>query len=202
MTGQTPDAKKSAEKAAKTSSGTRTENLRDLPFPSGVNLQFLLKELAREIDLNVLFDSESRLDNRIVKIDLKNVTAAAALNYIFLQEGLISEKVGPNTILVAHHLRARSIPQIGVGITLLTEQLAEYLNVKGGLLVNNVRLDSPGSKAGLKAGDVIVAIDGESVRAGFARMRAIDADKVSFVTLNIVRERKGRTIRVQLSNPL
>lgn len=32
---------------------------RDLPFPGGVDLQFIIKELARDLDLNVLFDSES-----------------------------------------------------------------------------------------------------------------------------------------------
>ncbi len=99
-----------------------------------------------------------------VKIELKNVTTAAALDYILLQEGLFSEEAGPKTILVASQLRGTSIPQIGVGVTPLTEQLAQYFGVERGLLINNVRLDLPGSKAGLKAGDVIVGIDDESVR--------------------------------------
>lgn len=77
------------------------EKLRDVPFPSGVDLQFLIKELAKDLDLNVLFDQESRLDNRKVKIELKNVTAAKALDYIFLQENLFFQKVGPRTIIVA-----------------------------------------------------------------------------------------------------
>jgi general secretion pathway protein D len=77
------------------------EKLRDVPFPSGVDLQFLVKELAKDLDLNVLFDTESRLDNRKVKIELKNVTAAKALDYIFLQENLFFQKVGPRTIIVA-----------------------------------------------------------------------------------------------------
>lgn len=77
------------------------EKLRDVPFPSGVDLQFLIKELAKDLDLNVLFDQESRLDNRKVKIELKNVTAAKALDYVFLQENLFFQKVGPRTIIVA-----------------------------------------------------------------------------------------------------
>jgi general secretion pathway protein D len=78
------------------------EKLRDVPFPSGVDLQYLIKELAKDLDLNVLFDQESRLDNRKVKIELKNVTAAKALDYIFLQENLFFQKVGPRTIIVAN----------------------------------------------------------------------------------------------------
>jgi general secretion pathway protein D len=43
------------------------EKLRDIPFPSGVNLTFLIKELAKDLELNVLFDTDSRLDNRQIK---------------------------------------------------------------------------------------------------------------------------------------
>jgi len=86
------------------------EKLRDVPFPAGIDLQFIVKELAKDLDLNVLFDSESRLDSRKVKIELKNVTSARALDYIFLQENLFFQKVGPRTILVASNNR-RNIPQ-------------------------------------------------------------------------------------------
>ncbi len=55
----------------------KLEKLRDLPFPSGVDLQFIIKELAKDLDLNVLFDQESfRQPGRKTYIELKNVTAA------------------------------------------------------------------------------------------------------------------------------
>ncbi len=188
--GQTQDA----DKTAKTSSTRGTEKLRDIPLPAGVDLQFVIKELARELDLNVLFDTESRLDYRKVKIELKNVTAAQALDYILLQEGLFFEEAGPKTILVASRFRGMSIPQIGVGITPLTEQLAQYFGVDGGILINNVRPDSPGSKAGLKAGDVIVGIDGVPVNGTLALFNAINNKDESSTILKIVRDRKGQTI--------
>jgi hypothetical protein len=201
VTGQTPDARKEdANKSAKTNIGLQTEKMRDIPFPNGVDLQFLIKELAREMDLNVLFDIESRFNSRIVKIELKNVTAAEALNYLLLQEGLYFEELGPKTILVASRLRGTSIPQIGVGITPLTEQLAQYFSVEGGILINNVRPDSPGSKAGLKAGDVIVGIEGEPVRGPLALMRSIDNKKESDFTLMIVRDHKDQTVSLRLYN--
>ncbi len=196
VTGQTPDAKKQdPDKPAKTI-GTQGEKQRDIPFPAGVDLQFLIKELARDLDLNVLFDSGSRLDNRKVKIELKNVTVAEALNSVLLQEGLFFEEAGPKTIMVASQFRRTSIPQIGVGITPLTEQLAEYFGVEGGFLINSVRVDSPGSKAGLKAGDVIVGINGEPVRGALGVFRAIDDKNGSDFTLRIVRDRKDQTVSV------
>ena len=90
----------------------KLEKLRDVPFPGGVNLQFIVKELAKDLDLNVLFDSQSRLENTNVKIDLRNVSAAQALDYIFLQENLFFQKVGPRTILVANNQRRMNFQQL------------------------------------------------------------------------------------------
>jgi general secretion pathway protein D len=90
----------------------RLAKLRDLPFPGGVDLQFVVRELARDLDLNVIFDAESRLDNRRVKIELKGVTSARALDYIFLQENLFFQKVGPRTILVATGNRRTNFQQL------------------------------------------------------------------------------------------
>lgn len=195
VTGQTPDAKKKdSDKTAK----TMGEPSRDIPFPGGVDLQFLIKELAREMDLNVLFDSESRLDVRKARIELKNVTTSEALNLVLLQEGLYSEEVGPKTILVASRVRATSIPQMGLGITLLPLQLAQYFGVERGILINNVRPDSPGVKAGLKAGDVIVAIGDKPVYGAIVVIRAISEKKEGDFTLRIVRDRKDQTVTLRL----
>jgi len=81
----------------------RLEKLRDLPFETtGIDLMFIIRELAKDLDLNVLFDTESfRTPGRKTYIGLKNVTPARALDYIFLQEGLFFQKVGPRTIMVA-----------------------------------------------------------------------------------------------------
>ncbi len=90
----------------------KLEVLKQLPFPSGIPLQQIVKDLARDLDLNVLFDTDSRLETRQVRIDLKNVTAAKALDYIFLQENLFFQKVGPRTILVATGLRRVNFQQL------------------------------------------------------------------------------------------
>src|SRR6185369_1333300 len=55
--------------------------------------------------------------------------------------------------------------RIGVSTTQMTKQLAEYFGIgdSKGVLITSVTDDSPAAKAGLKAGDVITAIDGEKV---------------------------------------
>lgn len=88
------------------------EKLRDVPFPGGVDLQFIVKELAKDLDLNVIFESESFRSPRRISIELKNVTAARALDYIFLQENLFFQRVGPRTILVANNQRRTNYQQL------------------------------------------------------------------------------------------
>ncbi|PYT01994.1 MAG: hypothetical protein DMF63_03935 [Acidobacteria bacterium] len=195
VTAQAPDAKK---EAAQTTTVTGAEKQRDIPFPGGVDLQFLVKELAATMDLNVLFDPESRLGGRKVRVELKNVTNAEALRLILLQEGLSSEEVGPRTILVASRVRGTSIPKIGVGITQLTQQLAKYFGVEGGILINDVRPETLAAKAGLKAGDVIVGIDDEPIGGAVGLIRSIDDKKESDFTLKVVRDHRERTFSLRL----
>ncbi|HEX8370162.1 MAG TPA: PDZ domain-containing protein [Pyrinomonadaceae bacterium] len=88
--------------------------------------------------------------------------------------------------------------QIGAGLMPLTKQLAEYfgINEGRGLLINEVRPDSPAAKAGLKAGDVIVEIEGKEVKGMGDLMRGITEKKEGDVTLTIVRDRNRQTVRV------
>ena len=195
VAGQAQDAQKTdTDKAAKTSAATK--KLRDLPFAAGIDLQFLIKELAHDLDLNVLFDTESFRGNRKTFIDLKSVTVAEALDYILLQEGLYFESAGPQAIIVASRFRGMTITQIGVGVTPMTEQLAKYFGVEHGILINSVRDNSPASKAGLKAGDVIVDIDGIPVNGALGVVHAISDKGESDVVITIVRDRKRQTTSI------
>ena len=93
----------------------RIEKLRDVPFPGGVDLQYIIKELAKDLDLNVLFDEQTfraQGQDRKIKIELKNVSAAKALDYIFLQTGLFFQKVGPRTIVVADQNQRQRFQQL------------------------------------------------------------------------------------------
>ena len=92
----------------------KLEKLRDLPFAAGVDLKFIIKELAKDLDLNVLFDAESFRSEKKISIELRNVTAARALDYIFLQEGLFFQKVGPRTIIVANQTQRVKFQQLAL----------------------------------------------------------------------------------------
>ncbi len=89
----------------------KLEVLTDFLFPNR-DLQEVIKELARRLDLNVLFDIDSFRQKSTVSIDLKEVTAAKALDYIFLQQNLFFQKVGPRTILVANQQRRNFFQQL------------------------------------------------------------------------------------------
>lgn len=88
--------------------------------------------------------------------------------------------------------------RIGVSTIQLTKQLAEYFGIADGkgVLVTSVTEDSPAAKAGVKAGDVITAIDGEAVDSPGDLARAINRKKEGDVTLTVIRNRSQQTFRV------
>lgn len=195
---QTPNTNEK-QGSEKITNGTRGEKLRDLSFSNGVDLQFIIKELAREMDLNVVFDPQSfGSPGRKTTIDIKSVTAATALNLILLQERLIAERVEPGTIIVASQYQVTMTPHFGLVLWPLSEQLAEYFGVGPGLLVTNVREDSAGWIAGLKAGDVIIRIDEKPIVGALGLIRAFNEKKGGDVTLQIVRDRKELTLNLTL----
>ena len=88
--------------------------------------------------------------------------------------------------------------RIGVSTMQLTKQLADYFGIADGkgVLVTSVTEDSPAAKAGVKAGDVITAIDGEAVDSPGDLSRAINRKKEGDVTLTVIRNRSQQTFRV------
>lgn len=86
--------------------------------------------------------------------------------------------------------------QIGVSVYNMTKQLGERFGVDGGVMVSEVRGDSPAAKAGLKAGDIIVEIDGKPVKSNFELVKGINQKKDGAVRLTIVRDRARQTISV------
>jgi serine protease Do len=92
---------------------------------------------------------------------------------------------------------------LGVRVQELTPQLADYFGVKDGVLVASVEPGSPAEKAGLKAGDVVTAVDGAAVTEAAAlrrelRRAAADRDRVE---IEITRDRKSLRVTVPLERP-
>jgi serine protease Do len=98
----------------------------------------------------------------------------------------------------------RSSSRLGVTLSELPPQLAEYFGAKDGVLVTSVSDGSAAAKAGLKAGDVITALNGKEINdAADVRRAVLDAKDGAELTLNVVRDRKAITItaKVEQSAP-
>lgn len=76
------------------------------------DLKQLIRTLAEQLSLNVIFDRQSFAQSRQVDISLKDVTTAQALDYLFLQEGLFFQKLSRRTILVADQARRPQYQQL------------------------------------------------------------------------------------------
>ncbi len=88
---------------------------------------------------------------------------------------------------------------LGVVIQEITPEIAEAIGVREGILIAQVMKESPADKAGLKVGDIIVALNGrklESVRdLQFSIMKTKPG---TVVTLTVIREGKKRNIKVKV----
>jgi serine protease Do len=92
--------------------------------------------------------------------------------------------------------------RLGVQIDTLTPQLATYFGAKRGALVTSVDEGSPAEKAGLRAGDVITAIDGRTVEDTEDIQRALrGTGDGAEVTIDILRDRKPQTLKAKVEAP-
>jgi serine protease Do len=93
----------------------------------------------------------------------------------------------------------RGAPRARLGLTLspLTDQLASYFGVKEGALVSSVEADSAASQAGIKAGDVLLAVNGRSVRDVRDVTREVRAAKPgTTLEVRLFRDRRETTVKV------
>ena len=86
--------------------------------------------------------------------------------------------------------------QLGLEVYPVSKQLGERFGVDGGVLINSVGENSAAAKAGLKAGDVIVEIDGKPVRNNLDIMRLVNEKKEGDVAVTFVRDRARQTVNV------
>ena len=92
--------------------------------------------------------------------------------------------------------------RLGITVDSLSEQLAGYFGTKDGVLVTSVNKDSAAAKAGLKAGDVITAIDGSTVDSpSDLSSRTQRLDSGTEFTLDIVRDKKPMTLKGKIEAP-
>lgn len=91
---------------------------------------------------------------------------------------------------------------LGVSIQSLTPELAKSLNIKEttGALVSGVEKDTPADKAGLKRGDLIVAVDGKKVEdSGMLRNTVSASAPGAKIAITIIREGKEQVVNATLT---
>jgi serine protease Do len=89
--------------------------------------------------------------------------------------------------------------RLGATLMPITDQLADYFGVKEGLLVTAVAADTPASRASLKAGDVLLAVNGTNVERASDVGRALrDVPGGGKVELRVMRDRKELTLNATL----
>ena len=137
-----------------------------------------------------------------VEIGRREATAAARETLDAVKQRLRGAKAGEaaftlnlNIPRVRMNVRNR---RMGLEMENLDGQLAEYFGVGRGVLVRGVTEGSPADTAGLQAGDVIVSVDGERVRAADDVGNALAATQSQAVDLGIVRDRERTGVRVSM----
>jgi serine protease Do len=89
--------------------------------------------------------------------------------------------------------------RLGVTLTPLTDQLATYFGVEGGVLVSSVDTDSPAARAGIHAGDVLTAVDGRAVRTPAdvsAVARAVE--RGASLEVRLTRDRREMSVKIAI----
>lgn len=101
----------------------------------------------------------------------------------------------PVSIVVVH-----SSMRSGLMVENLTPQLGDFFGAKSGqgVLVRSVEKGSRADKAGFRAGDVIVKINGEPISDSGDFSHALRSRKDNTATISVIRDKKEQTITLTL----
>jgi serine protease Do len=94
--------------------------------------------------------------------------------------------------------------KLGIEYLEIGDQLAGYFKVggKSGVLVSSVDADGPAAQAGMKAGDVILKLDGKAVEDGDDLREAVsEAEGGKEVTVTVQRDGRPVDLKVTLAKP-
>ncbi len=173
---------------------------------SAAQLRRLIRETpaGRTVNLQVMRDGQSRTLNAKLQAHTNNFHFQAPdvnIPQIEINPGLMAPFNNRNfTFMFSGR------PTLGVTGEELTSQLAGYFGVKQGkgVLVSEVVAGSPAAQAGLKAGDVIVAVDGKDVPTVAELRKAVElksGEETRKLNLTVVRDHHEQTLPVELKKP-
>ena len=97
------------------------------------------------------------------------------------------------------YMHDKDHPWVGIDMEDLNPQLAEFFGVENGILIKKVVPGSPAEEAGLLAGDVITAWNGESLTSTHELMSALaEQEQNNTVTIGVQREKTRKDLDVTL----
>lgn len=166
-----------------------------LEQPAGSTVKLLIERKGRKLGVSVRLANRSLLEQR------------AWGNHYSVPDPASQSPEGEGsagqTFVVASAVSAQSfhtvVPNplyVGVDLSPVRAQLADFFGVTGGtgLLVESVASDSPGARAGLKAGDVILRVDSAVMNTPDDWARAIRQNQGKMVKVGIMRDKRERTL--------
>jgi membrane-associated protease RseP (regulator of RpoE activity) len=174
---------------------------------SATQLRRLIRETpaGRTVSFQVIRDGQARTLNaklqlrtnplhiQVPEIRIPEISIAPTNPHLFDYRGF-NFQFGPGR------------PSLGISGDELTTQLASYFGVKQGkgVLVREVVVGSPAAKAGLRAGDVIVAVEGKGVATVTELRQALEikpGEEKRKLNLTVVRDHQELTVPVELEKP-
>jgi general secretion pathway protein D len=178
----------------------RTEQLRVISYTG--DLKSFIRSLAEQLNLNVVFDRQSFAQSRTIELNLREVTTAQALDYVFLQEGLFFQKLSRRTILVADQNRRPQYQQL----VLRTFYLSNMKPTDARQLVTQAIPASVGRPSTIVVPDdatnsLTVRDTAENVRLIGELLQSIDKDRAE-VVMDVNIFEVTRTDLLQLGNQI
>ncbi|MFN2480274.1 MAG: secretin N-terminal domain-containing protein, partial [Pyrinomonadaceae bacterium] len=166
-----------AQQAAQALPPTRSEQLRVINYNG--DLEDFVRKMAEELGLNVIFDRD--FPKRQVKVNLRDVTAARALDHIFIAQNLFFQKLDRRTVLVADQGKRGQYQQLVLRTFYLTNidpQNARNL-IQSALPPNAGR--QPLVTPNKETNSITVRDTPENIRLIEELLRAIDKDRAEVV---------------------
>jgi serine protease Do len=90
-------------------------------------------------------------------------------------------------------------PMVGFEGEALNSQLAEFFGVKEGVLVRSVNPRTPAERAGLKAGDVVVKVNGTPVTTPREITGLVRSSRKKAISFTVVRNKKEISLNVEIA---
>lgn len=176
---------------------------------STAQLRRMLNETppGRNVDLELIRDGRSRtVDVELGESDFGNsfsFRTGPGRNFQVIRPERLREQLG-RIREIGPGARAFSFfssgGRLGASIQNLGDQLGAYFGMgdRDGVLVTSVTEESAAEKGGLRAGDVILGIDGQNIDGPQELLKAIREAEAGSTELSILRDKRERSVTVDL----